>query len=175
MLPVQITIRDMPISPALEKKIRTRAEKLNRFYDRIMSCRIVVELPQKHKRQGKLYNIRIILSIPKKDFVVTRKSDQDIYVALRDAFKAIERQLEEYARKRNGRIKTHHDVMHGQVERIFYDAGYGFIQGADGNEYYFSMTNVHHPHFEQLLIGDAVEYFVEQENDGLKANHVIRS
>lgn len=174
MLPLQITIRDISISPALETHIRKRAEKLNRFYDRISSCRVVVELPQKHKHQGKLYNVRIDITVPGKELVVTRKRDEDVYVAIRDAFDAIVRQLEDHSKKRHGRIKTHTDVMHGHVARINSMEGYGFIEGVDGNEYYFSITNVSYPKFEQLCIGDAVEYIAEAFNDGRQAQHVIK-
>lgn len=174
LLPVQITTRDIDISPAIETHIRDRAEKLNRFYDRISSCRVVIELTQKHKHQGKLFNVRIDLTVPGKEFVVTHKYDEDIYVATRDAFDAIERQLEEHARKRHGRVKTHNGVMHGHVTRIVPGEGYGFIEGVDGNEYYFSVTNVHYPNFNQLLVGDSVEYIAVPINDGRQAQHVVR-
>lgn len=175
MLPVQITIRDMPISAALETTIRKRAEKLEQFYDRIISCRVVIELPQKHKHQGKLFNVRIDLSIPKKELVVTHKQNQDIYIAIREAFNAMTRQLEEYAHKRHGRIKNHNHIMYGHVVRIFTEEGYGFIKGLDGNEYYFSLTNVHHPRQAKLLtLGDTVEYIPEQLSEGLQAYHIIK-
>ncbi|OGT49847.1 MAG: ribosomal subunit interface protein [Gammaproteobacteria bacterium RIFCSPHIGHO2_12_FULL_38_11] len=174
MLPVQITIKNIPTSPALDTHIRKRAQKLKHFFHPISSCRIVVELPQKHKHQGKLYNVRIDVTVPGKELVATRKSDEDIYVAIREAFKVMERQLEEHGRKRHGRIKTHNDVMYGQVSRLLSTEGYGFIEGYDGNEYYFSMTNVSHPTFEQLTIGDEVEYMPEQQSEGLCANHVVK-
>ncbi len=174
MLPVQITMRDIPFSPALETLIRKRAEKLKQYYDRISSCRVVIESPQKHKHQGKLHNVRIDITVPGKELVVTRKQDEDIYVAIRDAFDAIERQLEEHSRKRHGRVKTHNDVMHGHVVRIMPEEGYGFIEGVDGNEYYFSVTNVSYPNFHQLAIGDAVEYASETFSDGRQAQHIIK-
>ena len=174
MLPIQITMRDVPNSPALEATIRKRAEKLHRFYDRISSCRIVIETSQRHKRQGKLFNVRIDVTVPGKELAVTRKMDQDVYVALRDAFDAIVRQLEEHARKRHGNVKTHSDVMHGYIKRLVPQEGYGFIEGMDGNEYYFSMTNVSYPNFTQLAPGDAVEYTVELVNEGRQAHHVTK-
>ncbi|HEX4046172.1 MAG TPA: ribosome-associated translation inhibitor RaiA [Gammaproteobacteria bacterium] len=109
MLPVQVTIRDIPTSSALETRVREKAEKLNRFYRRINSCRVVIDVPQKHKRQGKLFNVRIDITIPGKELVVTHKLDQDVYVAVRDAFKAVERQLEEHAHRQHGWVKTHHN------------------------------------------------------------------
>jgi ribosomal subunit interface protein len=177
MLATQVTFRDFPSavpSASLELLIRKHIEKLNRFYDRISSCRVVVEFAQKHKHQGKLFNVRIDITVPGKELVVTRKVDQDIYVAIRDAFKAIQRQLEEHSRKRHGRVKSHNDVMHGRVARMIPQEGYGFIEGTDGNEYYFSMTNVSYPQFSQLTIGDAVEYFSEQQGEGRLALHVVR-
>jgi ribosomal subunit interface protein len=174
MLPVQITMRDIPLSPALETLIRKRAEKLNQYYDRISSCRVVIESPQKHKHQGKLYNVRIDITVPGKELVVTRKQDEDIYIAIRDAFDAIVRQLEEHSRKRHGRVKAHNDVMHGHVVRIMTEEGYGFIEGIDGNEYYFSDTNVSHSNFRQLVVGDAVEYVSETFSEGRQAQHIIK-
>lgn len=174
MLPVQITIRDIEFSPALETHIRQRAEKLTRVCKRISSCRVVIELPQKHKHQGKLYNVRIDITVPGKELAVTRKCNEDVYVAIRDAFNAVERQLEEHSRIRQGRVKNHNHVMHGYVVRIISEEGYGFITGMDGTEYYFSITNVHHPRFNQLAVGDAVEYIAEPVNDGWQAHHVIR-
>jgi ribosomal subunit interface protein len=174
MLAAQVTIRDMPSSLALDSLIRRHIEKLNRFYKRIMSCRVVVEHAQKHKHQGKLYNVRIDVTVPGKELVVNRKKDQDIYVTIRDAFKAIERQLEEHSRKRHGRVKSHNDLLHGHVARLVSQEGYGFIEGTDGNEYYFSLTNVSYPQFKQLNIGDAVEYVGETQGEGRQALHIIR-
>jgi ribosomal subunit interface protein len=175
MLPVQITIRGIPISPALETTIRQRAEKLHRFHNRINSCRVLVDVVQKHKRQGKLFNIKIELTVPvKKRLVATRKADEDVYIAIRDAFNAITRQLEEYSRMRHGHVKTHNDVMHGHVARMMPKEGYGFIEGVDGNEYYFSMTNVSYPNFQQLAVGDAVEYVAQAFSDGRQAQHIIK-
>jgi ribosomal subunit interface protein len=174
MLPVQITIRDIPGSPALESHIRSKTNKLKQFYDRMVSCRIVVEFAQKHKHRGKLYNVRIDVSVPGKELVVTRKSNEDVYLAIRDAFSALIRQLENHSHKRHGRVKTHTDVMHGRIARMREDEGYGFIEGMDGNEYYFSVTNVKYPGYERLMIGDSVEYIPEPVNDGWQACHVVR-
>src|SRR5450759_1707021 len=106
-IPLQITIRDMEHSDALETHIRDKADKLNEFFDRIMSCRVVVEMPHKHHQQGKQFNVRIDIGVPGSEIVVNRDHAEDVYVALRDAFDAAKRQLEDYARKIRGDIKTH--------------------------------------------------------------------
>lgn len=174
MISVQITTKDMPVSAALEAHIRKKIQKLSQYYSRITSCRVVVDLPQKHKHQGKLYNVRIDVTVPGKEFVVTKKQNEDVYVALRDAFHALNRQIEEHARKRQGHVKAHHNTMHGHVARLIAEEGYGFINGTDGHEYYFSVTNVGYPDFKQLCIGDAVEYIAQPMSDGRQAHRVLR-
>lgn len=174
MLPVQITVRDMPNSPALEDHLRKKAMKLNQFYNRINSCRIVIHVPQKHKRQGKLFSVNIDLTVPGKELVVNHKLDEDVYVAIRDAFSALQRQLEAYARKRRGDVKMHEAVSHGFVKKLFLSEGYGFIQGADGSEYYFSPTNMSSPSFEQLQLGDIVQFIGVPQSEGMQAHHVTR-
>lgn len=106
-IPLQVTFRDMPSSEAVEIRIREKAEKLGRFYDRIINCRVVIEMPQRHKHQGKLHCVRIDLSVPGAELVANHAQDEDVYIALRDAFAAITRQLEDYARRQRGEVKTH--------------------------------------------------------------------
>jgi len=106
-IPLQITIRDIEPSEALEARIRDKAEKLEEFFKHITSCRVVVEVPHKHHRQGKQFNVRIDIGVPGSEIVVNRDHAEDVYVALRDAFDAAKRRLEDYARKIRGDIKTH--------------------------------------------------------------------
>lgn len=105
--PLQITIRDLEPSEALETRIREKAQKLEEFFKHIVSCRVVVESPHKHHHQGKQFNVRIDIGVPGNEIVVNRDHHEDVYVALRDAFDAAKRQLEDYARKTRGDIKTH--------------------------------------------------------------------
>lgn len=105
--PLQITLKDMPQSQAVETRIREKVDKLHRFYDRIMGCRVVVESPQQRQHQGKLYTVCIDLTVPGAELVANRAQDEDVYVAIRDAFGAITRQLEEFARRSRGEVKTH--------------------------------------------------------------------
>lgn len=174
MLPVQITIREMANSPALEAHVRKKSEKLSLIYKRISSCRVVVEFAQKQKHRGKLYNVRIDVTVPGKELVVTRKANEDPYAAINQAFDALARQLEEHSKRRQGNVKKHAVVMSGHVKRMLESDGYGFIEGDDGNEYYFSVTNVSHPDFSKLEIGDEVHYTPNLEDEGWKALHVTR-
>ncbi len=177
MLPIQITIRDIANaneSQALENHIRKKAEKVSRFYRRINSCRVVITVPRKHPHQGKLFNARIDMTVPGKEFAVTHQLNEDAYVAVNDAFDALTRQLEDYSHMRHGDVKTHERTSRGHIKRLFADEGYGFIQGVDNNEYYFSVTNVAHTRFDQLMVGDAVEFLGIPASDGLQAQRVTR-
>lgn len=106
-IPLQIVVRDMPPSEAVEARIREKAQKLESFYDRITSCRVVVDLTQRHQHQGKLHSVRIDLSVPGAELVVNRVEHEDVYVAIRDAFNAIGRKLEDFSRRQRGDVKTH--------------------------------------------------------------------
>lgn len=174
MQPVQITVRDSANSVALEGHIRKKAEKLTQLCQRINSCRIVITIPQKHKHHGKLYCVRIDLTVPGKEIVANHRKNQDIYVAIRDAFHAAERQLENYERKRRGYVKAHDGITRGYITKIFAEEGYGFIQGMDGNEFYFSLTNVAYPKFDKLELGDIVEFLSEPSSEGLQAHRVTK-
>ena len=94
-IPLQVTFRDLPHSPALDERIREKAARLESVCDRITSCRITLERRHRHKRHGREFSVRIDLRMPQKDIVVNHEHDEDVYVALRDAFEAAERQLKE--------------------------------------------------------------------------------
>ena len=115
-IPLQITIRDMEHSEALETHIRDKVNKLEEFFNHIMSCRVVVEMPHKHHQQGKQFNVRIDIGVPGSEIVVNRDHDEDVYVALRDAFDAAKRQLEDYVRKHRGDVKTHEPKRRDESE-----------------------------------------------------------
>jgi ribosomal subunit interface protein len=106
-VPLQISLHGIGHSDALYNAIRERAEKLERYYDHIVSCRVVLELAARHKRQGKQFSVRVDLKVPGGELAVTREHDEDVHVAIRDAFDAARRQLEDFAREQRGDVKRH--------------------------------------------------------------------
>ena len=100
--PVQITFHGMPASPALETLIRERAGKLGRFHPGVISCRAVVEEAARHKQQGKEFVVRLGIKVPGVEIAVNREHSEDAFVAVRDAFDAARRQLEDHARRKRG-------------------------------------------------------------------------
>lgn len=171
-LPLQITFRHIQQSDALESAIRDRVDKLNLFYPRIMSCRVVVQEAAAHKHQGKLFTIRIDLKTPRREIAVTRESHEDIYVAMRDVFDAAKRSLEDELRQQRGEVKLHDVALRGRVARLDVVSGFGFIETAEGNEYYFSRDNVVKPTFDTLAPGTEVQFIVDYAAEGKQAKRV---
>lgn len=101
-IPLQVSLHGIPHSDALSNAIRQKAAKLERFYDHIVSCRVVLELAARHQRNGKEYRAHIDLRVPGGEIAVTHTHDEDVRVALRDAFDAARRRLEDYARVQRG-------------------------------------------------------------------------
>lgn len=97
-IPIQITLHGIAPSNAVHNDIRERAEKLARCCDRILNCRVVLELDGRHKRHGKQFAVHIDLKVPGGEIAVTQAQNEDVQVALRDAFDAARRKLEVYAR-----------------------------------------------------------------------------
>lgn len=107
-LPVQIVFRDMVPLPSLEAEIRRRASKLEQFAPDLMSCQIVVESEANRHHQGHRYVVRIDARVPGGEICAgERQGDEDIAVALRGAFDAVARQLEDHERRRRGQVKHH--------------------------------------------------------------------
>jgi ribosomal subunit interface protein len=179
-LPIQITFRHTTSSPAIEARIRQRTEELDRFFDRIISCRVVVECSQARHRQGNLFRVRVDLKVPGREIVVGRdraanRAHEDIYVAIRDAFDAAQRALEDHARLMRRDVKLHAVPDHGRIVRMLPEKNCGFILAADGNELYFHRNSVANDGFDKLSVGDEVR-FVAQDSEspqGPQASTVV--
>lgn len=177
-LPIQITFRGMSPSPAVEARIRERADELERFFGRIMACRVVVEANSRRQRQGNTYHLTVDLTVPGREIVVRgrpaeHQAHQDIMVAVRDAFDAARRQLADHARTMRGDVKRHETPSHGRVVRLFPD--YGFIRDNDGSEIYMHRNAVVGDGFDRLAEGDEVRFvFHEAEGErGPQASSVV--
>jgi ribosome-associated translation inhibitor RaiA len=126
----------MAPSEAIEKHVREKAAKLESFCERIISCRVIVEAPHRHHHKGKAYQVRIDLSVPGREIVINRApkrlsaakvgdgsqsekdwvenhrpskhgAHEDVYVAIRDAFNAAARILQDHMRRLSSVVKTH--------------------------------------------------------------------
>jgi len=177
-LPLQIAFHNMPHDAEIESAIRAMAEWLDDYFDRIMSCRVVVDRPHLHHRDGNLYQIRIDLKIPGAELAVKRHPSQeadykDLDTMIRDAFDEVRRQLEDHARRQRGDVKAHESPPHARVVRVFPEAGYGFLETPDGREVYFHKNSVLEANFEHLKVGTEVRFVEELGDKGPQASSVI--
>jgi ribosomal subunit interface protein len=121
--PLEIVFHNVDRSPSVEAAVRERAAKLELFAENITSCRVAVEAPHKNHQQGNLYTVRVDLRFPGGEIVANRShsedhAHEDVYVALRDAFKAVRRQLQDRQRIRRGEVKSHESETAGiELER----------------------------------------------------------
>jgi cold shock CspA family protein/ribosome-associated translation inhibitor RaiA len=198
---LQITFRNMPPSEAIENNIREKAAKLETFYNRIMGCRVTVEAPHRHHHKGKAYHVRIDLTVPGDEIVINRApirldavklvkarasendliehhqpskhaAHADVYVAIRDAFNAAGRKLQDYARRQSGAVKLHEPMAQARVTKLFPQEGYGFLETSNSREVYFHGNSVLPPGFDQLNIGAEVCFAEEPGEKGPQATTV---
>jgi len=99
---------DMPGSEAVEAKIRDRIDGLSRFSPDIQKCEVWVASPHGHHHKGSLYGVRIRLTVPGEEIDIDLQPEEaDVYVAIRQAFDAARRKLEDVERRQRGKVKAH--------------------------------------------------------------------
>jgi len=99
--PVEITLRGVPQSAALERYIGEQARALERQCERVQACQVVVEALQRPRQRGAQIAVRLNIMLPGAEVVVNREHGEDVYIALRDAFEAATLQLKDHVRRQN--------------------------------------------------------------------------
>jgi cold shock CspA family protein/ribosome-associated translation inhibitor RaiA len=169
---LQITARDFLLTGAMEAQIRDKAQALDSYYDRLTGCHVVVEAPVRHHRKGGPFTVRIDLKVPRGELTVTRQHGEDLSVAIRDAFDAARRRLEDYAREIRGDVKSREGPAVARVARMYANEGYGFLETADGREIYFHCNSVLDGRFGDLTTGTRVRFVEEMGERGAQASTV---
>jgi cold shock CspA family protein/ribosome-associated translation inhibitor RaiA len=177
-VPLQIAFEGVKHSDAIEARIREEAEKLEHFFGRIISGRVVVARPQHRHNKGDVYHIRVHLVVPDAaDIAVSREpaatgAHEDVYVTIRDAFKAARRQLQDVVRKRSNHVKEHGAPPHGVIAELHPEADHGFITASDGRIVYFHRNSVENDGFEKLRTGQEVRFSEARGDKGPQASFV---
>ncbi|HZJ96005.1 MAG TPA: HPF/RaiA family ribosome-associated protein [Thiopseudomonas sp.] len=178
-IPLEVTFRNAERSEPIEEAIRDRVDKLNRYFEHIISCRVIVEVPNRTPQYDVLnHRVSVDISVPGEELVVSREPNKndnfnDIYVTIRDAFDAAEQQLRGYAgRIQETRVLPTDEKPTAVVEKMFMDKGYGFLLTTDGREIYFHENSVSPPGFDRLNIGDTVRFVESRGDEGPQASLV---
>ena len=173
--PIEITLRDVPSTPAMQNFLRQQANRLERFCENLTSCRIAIERPHRRQQSGNPYRVRIEVTLPpRKDLVVVQDPEDNekhtgLRAVVRHAFRALERQLKDITDLRRGDVKTHAEPR-ALVVRLFED--YGFLKSLDGREIYFHRNAVLHGDFDDLEVGSEVRFEDSVGEEGPQATTV---
>lgn len=175
--PARITFRGLPHSDAVESNIQKKIAWLEHYCPKITKCDVSIESHHHHHHKGNLYHVRIVLGVPGKEIVVSRDrhdnhAHEDAYVAIRDAFDAARRQLEDYVRRRRGNTKLHEPPAHGTIKSLSATEQHGFIEASDGHEVYFHRNSVVDDAFNELEVGREVRFVEHMGEEGYQASTV---
>ena len=169
-VPLELTFRDVERSDQVEAVVRERVDKLGRYFPNIIACRVALEVPNRTPQYDvRNHRVSIEVSVPGEELIVSREPNEhanfsDIYVTIRDAFDAAERQLRGYSDRLRETRKPREEMPYAVINKMFPDEGYGFLTTPDGREIYFHQNSVSKPGFSKLNVGDAVR-FVETLGD----------
>ena len=178
-VPLEITFHQVEPAEEIDAYVRKRAEKLERRHPRIIRCRVAIEEPHRRHKNGNRFDVHLEVSVPGKVLAVDREPGDvtdhlDLYQTLRDAFEAMERQLESEVRSRRGEVKTHEEVHpRGRVARLFPNDDFGFIETDEGREIYFHRNAVDNGGFDHLALGQNVKFVEDEGERGPQASAVF--
>jgi cold shock CspA family protein len=174
----QVTVRGAEVTPQIQARCFDEIDKLERYYEHIIGCNVVITAAHQHSQKGNLWDVRIDMAVPGQKIAVTRTpgehhKDEDIEVAVTDAFKRARRQLEDYVRKHRHLVKTHkeHHPLAKVVELNAY-AGHGFLEDHNGRLIYFHQNAVSGDGFDRLEVGSDVRFKEERGQKGPQASWV---
>ncbi|MFO7556654.1 MAG: ribosome-associated translation inhibitor RaiA [Desulfobacterales bacterium] len=157
-IPLQITARNFELTKAIDAAIREQAEKLDRIYDQILRCEIVLEVPHQRQTKGVIYNVRINVTVPGGQIQVSKELHEDLYVSINRAFDKAHRQLKQFVSQQRRDVKYHEETPFGIITKIFPEEGYGFLTTPDGREIYFHENSVVGRKFKVLEAGSKVRF-----------------
>lgn len=171
---VHVSAKGVELTPDQEAPIREAVAGLERFFTRLVACRVVVTVPNRRPRHEAVsWTVRLSLVVPAGELAITRQAKPSFREALDDAFDAARRRLQDYARELRGDVKPHIGELQGRVTRLYGYEGYGFITGADADEIYFHRNSVPDGGFDRLTVGTEVRYVETEGEQGPQASTVV--
>jgi cold shock CspA family protein/ribosome-associated translation inhibitor RaiA len=180
-VPPEIAFRNIEPTEDLKQRILEGIASLEEVYDRITSCRVMVEDTNPGRRNGKLHHVRIDVTIPRSELVINRNppahpTSHDLPQAIGEAFDKARRQLLELKRIQRGDVKTPGLPPHGRVVRLVEESAsgrYGFLETGNGREIYFHENAIAGMEFEDLEEGMEVRFVESEGNEGPQASLVM--
>ncbi|MBN9118654.1 MAG: HPF/RaiA family ribosome-associated protein [Planctomycetes bacterium] len=176
-LPLQVTFHNTDPLPGVEEIVRDRAARLDRYCDRITSCRVVIDVPHKRHQKGNQYQVRLNITVPGDEIAVTRVAPdhepaKGLPDAIKDAFGAADRLIEEYVRYRRQDVKRHEEPPRARVRVVNVGQDFGFLETFDGREVYFHKNSLVGADFDSLPVGTEVVFVEASGEKGPQATTV---
>jgi len=182
-------------SDALDADIQKRFARLGTYCPSILGGRVLVERAGNHHREGNRFHVRITVLLPGEHIIVehktggrpatvateaakARKQDEvhrgHMYagVAVREAFEAARRQLQDHMTRLRREVKAHTPPPKGRVVRLFPSKAHGFLEAEDGHEVYFDKGSVRGDAFDALEVGTRVVFAEARSASGPRASTV---
>ncbi len=175
--PVEIAYRHCEPTEEMRAEIDAQLKRLEKFDDRITSCRVVVEGPQTRHRTGEGFKVDLFIALPeRKEVVVNRTRNaperEHPLVAIREAFNEAIRQVEDDEHEMRGQVKQHVAESLGRVAKFLAGEDCGFIETPDGREVYFHRNAVLDGAFDRLTVESKVRFAEEKGEKGAQASTV---
>lgn len=100
----QVVYHNIDQTDAISEAVQKRITKLERFCDQIINGRVVLDCPHNNHHKGKVYSVSLEIHTSSREVRVNQEqhdnhAHEDLYVAIRDAFNAAERQLKSIDKK----------------------------------------------------------------------------
>lgn len=178
-IPLEFSCVNIPKTDALEVLVRKEAEKVERVCPHMISCRVVIERPQKHQQTGSPYRVRVNVRVPPGHDLVSKREageggmHEELATVVRNVFRAMQRQVRELAEKQRGNVKTH-DAQQttAVIEQLMPEKECGFLRTLGGRQIYFHRNSVVNRDFVDLEIGAGVSYSEVMGQEGPQASTV---
>jgi cold shock CspA family protein/ribosome-associated translation inhibitor RaiA len=176
-IPVEVTYKGLAPTASLDARIAEWIEKLERVFPRIVRCQVFVETLSRHHRHGGQFHVRVRLTVPGGEIIASHDpgpdgAHEDVYVALRDTFTAVRRQLEDFVHARLGRdVKAHAEPAHARVTFVDVEREWGRLEPGDGRQIYFHRNSVLGG-IDRVRVGDEVRFTEEAGDRGPQASTV---
>jgi cold shock CspA family protein len=178
-VPLEISFREVEKTDSIEDLIRGEAASLEQVNDHLSSCRITVEMPQKHLTSGSPYRVRIDMTVPPRHELVSRREPgqgemhEELETVILDTFDDARRQLRELNARQDGEEKRHPaQETTALVHRLVPEEDFGFLKTLDGRDVYFHRNSVANNDFDRLAVGTGVWHTAEMGENGLQATTV---
>ena len=175
----EVIFKDIDRTAWVESYVVERLGHLEKFSADITRCRVTVAREHGSHRKGNRYSVMVEVRVPRQHDLAVKKQKQirdmqsQLPAIINEAFGAIEKQLKKTVALRRHEEKAHDGAPRGLVEKLFPDAGYGFIRTVDGDrQFYFHRNSVLHDDFGRLSVGTEVRFNPQQGEEGPQASSV---